>query len=312
VRTFATSAEAEAAGFRPCKRCAPNAPTHGDPQRDRILRVCRMIEQADEPPTLAALAAAVGLSPSHLHRTFKRIVGVTPKQYAVERRMQRVHDGLARSETVTGAIYDAGFASSSRFYDTAPARLGMTPTAYRDGGRGARIRYAVAQCDLGWALVAATDVGICAIDIADAPMTLVERLQTRFPQAETIDDDPQLTRWMEQVLALLEAPQKGLDLPLDIRGTAFQRRVWNALREIAPGTTTTYGRIAARIGQPRAARAVAQACAANPIAVAIPCHRVVRSDGGLGGYRWGTARKRALLAREGPAASSPGVERRTD
>jgi AraC family transcriptional regulator of adaptative response/methylated-DNA-[protein]-cysteine methyltransferase len=298
VRTFDSSAEAEAAGYRPCKRCSPRALTRQEPQRAAIVRACQIIEQAEEPPTLADLAAAVGLSPSHLHRTFKRMLGITPKQYAMERRQQRVEEQLGSSPTVTEAIYGAGFTSSSRFYEGAADRLGMRPSTYRRGGRGERIGWAVAPCDLGWVLAAATDAGVCAIDLDDDREALVERLHARFPEAEIVDHAPEVAEPMARVLAFLDTPANGLDLPLDIRGTAFQRRVWSALREIAPGTTASYGEIAARIGQPKAARAVARACATNPIPLAIPCHRVVRSDGGLGGYRLGSARKRALLERE--------------
>jgi AraC family transcriptional regulator of adaptative response/methylated-DNA-[protein]-cysteine methyltransferase len=298
VRTFATSEEAEAAGYRPCKRCAPDAPAQQEPQREAVVRACRIIERAETPPTLAQLAADVGLSPSHLHRTFKRIVGVTPKQYAMERRGQRVRERLRNSDRVSDAIYEAGFAASSRFYEGVAARLGMSPSAYRNGAADVHIRSAVARCDLGWVLVAATEAGVCAIDLGDGPKALVRRLHDRFPEAEIVDQDPQVAGWVEDVLAYLGAPGDGLDLPLDIRGTAFQRRVWDALREIPPGTTTSYGAVAAQIGQPGAARAVAQACAKNPVALAIPCHRVLRGDGDLGGYRWGTERKRALLERE--------------
>jgi AraC family transcriptional regulator of adaptative response/methylated-DNA-[protein]-cysteine methyltransferase len=299
VRFFDTCEQAEQAGFRPCKRCDPRSPDRHAAHREAIVRACQLIEEAEDTPKLADLAAAVGLSPSYLHRLFKRIVGVTPKQYAMERRLSRVRDTLQASATVTEAIYEAGYASSSRFYENASVTLGMKPSDYSHGGPGARIRFAVARCHLGWALAAATEVGICAIDLGDTSETLAARLRARFPGAELVDDDPAFGEWMARVLAFLDAPHGGLDLPLDIQGTAFQRRVWLALREIAPGSTASYGQVAARIGNPKAARAVAQACAANPIAVAIPCHRVLRSDGRLGGYRWGSERKRALLKREG-------------
>ncbi|MFX1355017.1 MAG: bifunctional DNA-binding transcriptional regulator/O6-methylguanine-DNA methyltransferase Ada [Promethearchaeota archaeon] len=299
VRFFDSFEEAERAGYRPCRRCTPNAPARQEPQREAVLRACQIIDEAEEPPTLADLARAVGLSPSYLHRVFKRIVGVTPKQYAMEKRLERVRDTLEKSSTVTDAIYEAGFASSSRFYERAADTLGMKPSAYQNGGQGARIRYGIGHSSLGWVLVAATDVGICTIELGDTPEALVESLRARFSEAERVDGDAGFAARMAQVLSFLDAPQEGLDLPLDIRGTAFQRRVWLALREIAPGSTASYGEVAARIGQPKAARAVAQACASNPIAVAIPCHRVVRADGRLGGYRWGKERKRLLLEREG-------------
>ena len=299
VRFFETWQEAESAGFRPCKRCSPRSPAGKDTRVEAIVRVCQIIEEAASPPRLADLAQAVGLSPSYLHRLFKKTVGVTPKQYGAERRLGRVRDHLQASPTVTDAMYEAGFASSSRFYADTAATLGMTPTAYQNGGRGARIRFSVSSCSLGWALVAATEQGICAIDLSGTSEGLVERLRARFPQAAFVEHDPELLAWMEQVLAFLESPGKGLGLPLDIQGTAFQRRVWMALQETRPGSTASYADVAARIGSPKAARAVAQACAANPIAVAIPCHRVVKSGGDLGGYRWGSERKRTLLGREG-------------
>lgn len=301
VRFFDTPADAEKAGFRPCKRCQPQAPAGRQAHAETIVEVCRLIDEAEEPPTLAELAGAVGLSPSHLHRLFKQQVGVTPKQYAMEKRLSRVRAGLETDATVAEAVYGAGFASSSRFYQDVGGKLGMKPSEYRNGAQGLHIHFATARSNLGWALVATTARGICAIDLADSPQALEARLHARFPKAEAIQRDPGLGAVVSQVLALLESPQDGLDLPLDVQGTAFQRRVWLALRDIPPGATASYGEIAARIGQPGAARAVARACAANPIAVAIPCHRVVRSDGSLGGYRWGSERKRKLLDQEARA-----------
>jgi AraC family transcriptional regulator of adaptative response/methylated-DNA-[protein]-cysteine methyltransferase len=261
--------------------------------------VCELIEASEEPPTLVELAGAVGLSPSYLHRLFKAAVGVTPKQYAMEKRLGHVRERLqADDATVTEALYEAGFGSSSRFYEDITEKLGMKPSEYRDGGQGMRIHSAVAQSYLGWVQVAATAKGICAIDLADSPDDLRERLRARFPKAGLVEDDPNFRALVSQVLSFLESPQDGLDLPLDVQGTAFQRRVWLALREIPPGSTASYGEIAARIGNPKAARAVAGACASNPVAVAIPCHRVVRSDGELGGYRWGQERKSRLLVQE--------------
>jgi len=298
VRFFDTCEDAERAGFRPCKRCTPESPNGQETHTEAILQACRLIEESEDPPSLTELANAVGLSPSHFHRLFKRVTGVTPKQYAAERRLNRVRTQLRTGSTVTEAIYEAGFASSSRFYENATATLGMKPSEYRNGGYGVRIRYAIAQCYLGWVLVAATEKGVCAIDFADSPDELQERVRTRFPVADLVNDDPSFMVWIAQTLAFLETPHDGLDLPLDIEGTAFQRRVWMALQEIPAGSTASYGEIATRIGNPKAGRAVAQACGANKIAVAIPCHRVVRSDGGLGGYRWGSGRKRTLLRRE--------------
>ena len=298
VRFFDTYEEAERAGFRPCKRCNPRSSDGQATHHEAIVQACQLIEESEEAPSLADLANAAGFSPSYFHRLFKRIVGVTPKQYAIQVRADRVRANLRTSQSVTEAIYEAGFPSSSRFYESAAATLGMKPSAYRDGGPGVHIRFAVTQCHLGWVLVAATEQGICAIDFADTPQVLEERLRARFPEAELVGHDPDFRTWIAQVLAFLESPHEGLDLPLDVQGTAFQRRVWTALQEIPPGSTASYADIAARIGNPKAARAVAQACAANRIAVAIPCHRVVRSDGGLGGYRWGSERKRELLERE--------------
>lgn len=298
VRFFDTFEQAEEAGFRPCKRCDPRSPEGNEPHTEAIARACELIDEAEEPPTLAELASAVGLSPSYLHRLFKRMVGVTPKQYAMEKRLGDVRDRLQTNATVTEAIYESGFGSSSRFYEDITGKLGMKPSEYRSGGQGMRIHSAVAQSYLGWVQVATTAKGICAIDLADSPGDLRERLHARFPKARFVEDDPNFRVLVSQILAFLESPQDGLDLPLDVQGTAFQRRVWLALREIPPGSTVSYGEIAARIGNPKAARAVAQACASNPVAVAIPCHRVVRSDGNLGGYRWGQERKSKLLEQE--------------
>jgi AraC family transcriptional regulator, regulatory protein of adaptative response / methylated-DNA-[protein]-cysteine methyltransferase len=223
---------------------------------------------------------------------------VTPKAYADAHRAKRVRDELAQRDTVTEAIYGAGFNSSGRFYAASSVLLGMTPTAFRAGGNGASIRFAVGECSLGSILVAATDKGVCAIQFGDDPDTLVRELQDRFPKARLIGGDESFEQLVAKVVGFVEAPARGLDLPLDVRGTAFQQRVWQALREIPSGATATYARIAERIGRPKAVRAVAQACASNGIAVAIPCHRVVRNDGALSGYRWGVERKRALLERE--------------
>ncbi len=297
VRFFDTPAQAEAAGLRPCKRCQPHLPDP-HPHRQAVLQACRLIDQSDEPPALADLAAAAGLSTAHFQRVFKKLVGVTPKQYALQKRLNRVQNGLQTEPTVTQAVYQAGYGSSSRFYEQAGLSLGMAPSTYRRGGEGIHIRYATAPCSLGWVLVATTDRGICAIEFADTPEALEERLKTRFPRARLSANAAELSDWMAQVLVFLEQPARGLDLPLDVQGTAFQRRVWQALQEIPPGTVASYGEIAERLGNPNAARAVARACAQNPVAVAIPCHRVVRQNGDIGGYRWGAARKKELLARE--------------
>ncbi len=294
-------AAAEQAGFRPCKRCRPNEPSLAQRHAAAVVQACRTIEEAEEPPALEALAAAAGLSTYHFHRLFKAATGVTPKAYASAHRTRRVQQELGRAPTVTAAIYEAGYNSSSRFYEHAGEHLGMTPTAYRDGGRSTQIRFTVGECSLGAILVAATARGVCAIQFGDDPAALVQELQDRFPKARLEGGDAGFERLVAQVVGLVETPAHGLDLPLDVRGTAFQERVWQALRTIPPGSTASYAEIAGRIGNPRAVRAVARACAANPVAVAIPCHRVVRTDGALSGYRWGVERKRALLAREMPA-----------
>jgi AraC family transcriptional regulator of adaptative response/methylated-DNA-[protein]-cysteine methyltransferase len=298
VAFHATTADAEAAGFRPCRRCRPTEAPLAERRADAITRACRMIEAADQAPNLGELAEAVGMSRYHFHRVFREITGVTPKAYGDARRADRVRSELATRPTVTDAIYSSGFESSGRFYASATATLGMTPTEYRAGGKGAAIRFGVGQCSLGAIVVAASDAGVCAILLGDEPDGLVRDLQDRFPEADLIGGDPEFEQWMARVVGFVEAPGVGLDLPLDVRGTAFQRRVWEALREVPSGTTTSYSSIAKRIGAPKAVRAVGQACAANNLAVAIPCHRIVRTDGGLSGYRWGIERKRALLDRE--------------
>jgi AraC family transcriptional regulator of adaptative response/methylated-DNA-[protein]-cysteine methyltransferase len=298
VSFFSTVAEAEKAGYRGCKRCRPDKLGAPDPQVLAVRHACERIASAEEAPKLAELAASAGLSPYHFHRVFKTITGVTPKAYAAQTRARRASDKLLTAGTVTEAIYDAGFNSSSRFYESTTARLGMTPGAVRRGGAGAIIRFAVGQASLGAVLVAATDKGVCAILLGDDPERLVRDLQDRFPRAELKGGDAEFERMVAEVVGLVEAPGQRLDLPLDIRGTAFQQKVWAALRAIPPGKTATYKEIARAIGQPKAVRAVAQACGANPLAVAIPCHRVVRTDGDLSGYRWGVERKRKLIDRE--------------
>lgn len=298
VRFFATGEAAERAGLRPCKRCRPAGASVAQTHAAAVARACAAIEAADEMPSLDALAAAAGMSRFHFHRVFRALTGVTPRAYADARRASRVQRELAERPTVTEAIYGAGFNSNGRFYAASTGRLGMTPGAFRDGGAGAEIRFAVGQCSLGPILVAATDKGVCAIQFGDDPDALARELQDRFPKATLVGADPAFEGLVSRVIGLIEAPGGGADLPLDVQGTAFQERVWQALRDIQAGTTASYAEVAATIGAPRAVRAVAGACAANPVAVAIPCHRVVRTDGGLSGYRWGVARKRALLDRE--------------
>jgi len=265
---------------------------------DTVAAVCRLIESRAEVPPLAELARTAGLSAWHFHRVFRRETGVTPAAYAAAQRARRVRDRLAASKSVTDAIYESGFNSSGRFYEHADAMLGMTPTAYRAGGADTTIRFAVGQCSLGAILVAATARGVCAILLGDDPDELLRDFQKRFPRANLIGADARFEKLVARVVGFVEAPAVGLDLPLDVRGTAFQQRVWQALRAIPTGATTSYGAVARKIGAPRSVRAVARAIASNPIAVAIPCHRVIASDGALTGYRWGIARKRALLDRE--------------
>jgi AraC family transcriptional regulator, regulatory protein of adaptative response / methylated-DNA-[protein]-cysteine methyltransferase len=298
VRFYATCAEAEKAGFRPCKRCRPTEASFGERQAAIVAKACREIENAEENPSLDDLAASAGMSRFHFHRVFRAVTGLTPKAYAAAHRAKRVRSELARQGTVTDAIYRAGFSSSGRFYADSTKMLGMTPRGFRAGGSGASIRFAVGQCSLGSILVAASEKGICAIFLGEDPEALARELQQGFPNANLIGADADFEDWVSQVVGLIETPSRGLDLPLDVQGTAFQRRVWQALSEIPVGTTTSYAEIAKKTGAPQAVRAVAQACAANPLAVAIPCHRVVRTDGALSGYRWGVERKRALLDRE--------------
>ena len=277
----------------------PNAPATASRHAALVTAACRRIESAQAPPSLADLAREAGLSAAHFQRVFKAMVGVTPKGYAQAHRGQVVRAALAgKGARVTDVLFEAGFNASSRFYERADAMLGMTPTQYRDGGADARIEFALGQCSLGAVLVARSARGVCAISLGDDPEALLRALQDRFPRADLVGGDAEFEHLVARVVGFIEAPRLGLALPLDVRGTAFQQRVWDALRRIPPGETASYAQVAAAIGAPASARAVASACASNPLAVAIPCHRVVRSDGGLSGYRWGVARKRELLARE--------------
>lgn len=298
VQFHATCADAEQAGFRPCKRCKPKQPSLVEQHATKITAICRMIEASEDSISLGQLASRAGLSPFHFHRLFKSITGLTPKSYAIAHRATRVRAQLAQSNTVTEAIYGAGYNSSGRFYEDSDRVLGMTPTNFRAGGAGAEIRFAVGECSLGSILVAASERGVCAISLGDDPDALVRELQEDFPRAQIIGADAEFERHIAQVVGYVDNPALGLDLPLDIRGTAFQQRVWQALRDIPAGSTATYTEVAKRIGAPKSARAVARACATNVLAIAIPCHRVVRTDGSLSGYRWGIERKRALLEKE--------------
>ncbi|MDF3881094.1 MULTISPECIES: bifunctional DNA-binding transcriptional regulator/O6-methylguanine-DNA methyltransferase Ada [Cupriavidus] len=298
VEFFDTPEAAEAAGYRPSQRAAADQAAVAAQHAALVAGACRAIERADNPPTLDMLAAQSGLSPYHFHRVFRAVTGLTPKAYADAHRARKLRTQLGRAGSVTEAIYDAGFNANSRFYEASDQLLGMTASRYRAGGANTDIRFAVGECSLGSILVARSERGVCAILLGDDPDALARELQDQFPKANLIGGDAGFEQWIAQVVGLIEAPSLGLDLPLDVRGTAFQERVWQALREIPAGTTASYAEIAARIGAPKAVRAVAQACGANHLAVAIPCHRVVRSDGNLSGYRWGVERKRELLERE--------------
>ncbi|MGH8439111.1 MAG: bifunctional DNA-binding transcriptional regulator/O6-methylguanine-DNA methyltransferase Ada [Pseudomonas sp.] len=298
VEFFDTPAQAEAAGYRPSKRRVADQTLMAEQHRAHVTRACQLIENAESVPSLNQLAEQLNMSPFHFHRVFKTITGVTPKAYASAHRASKVRNQLQHASTITDALYEAGFNSNSRFYESSNARLGMTPGAYRDGGANTAIRFAIGQCSLGAILVAQSERGICAILLGDDPQALLYDLQDKFPKADLLGGDAAFETLVARVVGLIEVPGIGLDLPLDLRGTAFQERVWQALRTIPAGTTASYAEIAQRIGSPKAVRAVAQACAANALAVAIPCHRVVRSDGNLSGYRWGVERKRQLLERE--------------
>lgn len=290
---------AKATGFRACKRCNPDGASLEAENAALVAKACRIIAESEREPSLQELADALGRSPGYFHRLFKASTGLTPKDYAAARRARRVRQGLGSGGSITEAIYDAGFSSNGRFYEKSTGMLGMTPTQYRAGGADEEIKFAVGQSSLGAILVASSQKGVVAILLGDDADTLVRNLQDRFPRARLIGGDREYEARIAQVVGFVEAPGIGLDLPLDVRGTAFQRRVWRALQDIPAGETVSYADIARRIGVPKAVRAVAGACAANKIAIAIPCHRVVRTDGSLSGYAWGVERKRALLNREG-------------
>jgi AraC family transcriptional regulator of adaptative response/methylated-DNA-[protein]-cysteine methyltransferase len=298
IAFYETIAAAEAAGFRACKRCRPNEGSPADRHIAAIGRACALIRARDELPSLAELADAAGISRFHFHRVFKQITGATPREWGKAHRLGRFADRLDAGEGIAEAAYGAGFGASSRAYEAAPNGLGMTPAARRRGGLGETIRYTVVSTWLGWAIVAATERGICMTALADSRAALESDLRRRFPSADLLPADAALAGWAERVVRYITRPGDALDLPLDIRGTAFQARVWRALQKIPPGKTATYSEIAAALGQPQSVRAVAQACASNKLAVVVPCHRVVRRDGDLAGYRWGIERKRALLDRE--------------
>jgi len=296
---FGQSAAAVQAGFRACRRCRPGGLEHSASQTELAERARVLIEQhPDQALTLDQLGEQIGASPNHLQRVFKRVIGITPRQYAESRRIDRLKARLKEGDNVTTALYQAGYNSSSRLYEQAPARLGMTPATYGRGGAGARIGYTIADSPLGRLLVAATERGVCFVSLADSDATLEAALAHEYPAATIARADARLGEWIGAVARHLAGDQPRLDLPLDVQATAFQWRVWEALKDIAYGDTRSYGQVAAALGHPNAARAVARACATNPVALVIPCHRVVREGGEMGGYRWGADRKRALLERE--------------
>lgn len=296
VRFFDTVDQARRAGFRACLRCRPDGAAPG---AEAMETVCRLIEAAETAPSLADLAREVGLSPWHLQRRFKAAMGLSPAAYAAQLRDQRAKAALAAGAAVTDAVYEAGYSAPSRFYETARARLGMTPSAFRNGGRSERLSLAIAPCSLGQVLVAATEKGLAAVELGDDADAMRRRFHARFHAADIVEDDDDLAAKVATVVRLIERPGLAVDLPLDLRGTAFQQRVWAALRAIPPGQVRSYGELAREIGSPGAARAVGAACGANPVGVVVPCHRVVGASGGLTGYAWGPDRKRALLRREG-------------
>ena len=289
---------AQATGFRPCKRCKPNGASIETGNAELVARACRIIEENEEELSLEELSGAVGRSPSYFHRTFKAVTGLTPKSYAAAHRANKLRQTLVAGRTVTKAFYDAGFTSSGRFYEKSTDILGMNPSRYRAGGADEEIRFAVGQTTLGAILVASSTKGVAAILLGNDPDELVRNLQDRFPKAHLIGADRDYEALIAKVVGFVETPGSAFDLPVDVRGTAFQQRVWQALQKIPAGETVSYAELARRIGSPKAVRAVASACAVNNLAVAIPCHRVLRTDGSLSGYAWGVERKRTLLSRE--------------
>ncbi len=298
VEFFTSPAAAEGAGYRASRRSSVDHTSAALQRTDMVAKACKLIDESEVQPNLEEMATQAGLSTFHFHRVFKAETGLTPKAYASASRARRLRGELGEAATITDAIYGAGFNSNSRFYEASENLLGMSPKDYRDGGHNAEIRFAVGQCSLGAILVAQSQRGICAILLGEDPDELVQDLQDQFKKAKLIGGDSSFEQLIAQVVGFIEQPALGLNLPLDIRGTAFQERVWQALREIPPGVTVSYAQVAERIGSPKAVRAVAQACGANHLAVAIPCHRVVRRDGDISGYRWGVERKRELLSRE--------------
>ncbi len=298
VEYFTTCDDAEAAGYRACKRCRPTETSKAEETEQKIIHACRIIEESETSIKLDELAAKVNLSPYHFHRLFKKIVGVTPKQYAARHQSRRFQENLKTSPSVTDAIYSAGYGSSGSAYDKKRDQLAMKPKVYRKGADGVTITYGLAQCFLGWVIVAATDRGICAIEFGDDSDTLPGLVQARFPNAQLNKADIGFKTLIKEVVDFIESPEDTFQVPLDIQGTAFQQQVWKVLRQIKPGETMSYTDVAERMGKPNAVRAVASACASNKLAVVIPCHRVISKTGKTGGYRWGTERKESLLESE--------------
>jgi AraC family transcriptional regulator of adaptative response/methylated-DNA-[protein]-cysteine methyltransferase len=298
VEYFISSRDAQASGYRPCKKCKPTGITVKEEVKQKIIKACRIIENSNTVPKLIDLAKELELSPYYFHRLFKNVVGVTPKQFASNHRSRRLSISLKSSESITDAFYDAGFSSSSGVYNKNQDQLSMKPKEYRAGGVGLTIHYGVAECIFGWIIVAATDRGICAIEFGEDPAILPRQLKDRFPKATVTKADPVFTSLIEEVVKFIKAPQDNFNIPLDIQGTAFQQQVWNILRQIEPGQTMSYTEVAEKVGNPNAVRAVATACASNKLAVVIPCHRVISKDGKLSGYRWGVERKKMLLDNE--------------
>jgi len=295
VEYFTTCEEAEAAGYRACKRCKPTTKSKAVETEQKIIHSCRIIEESETSLKLDELAAQVNLSPYHFHRLFKKIVGVTPKQYASRNKSQRFQKSLKTSPSITDAIYSAGYGSSGGAYDKTQDQLAMKPKVYRKGAAGITITYGLAQCFLGWVIVAATDRGICAIEFGDDPDALPDQVQSRFPKAQLKEADRGFKTLINEVVEFIESPGGDFKIPLDIQGSAFQQQVWNVLRRVKPGETLSYTEVAEKIGNPNAVRAVASACASNKLAVVIPCHRIISKAGKLSGYRWGTKRKKMLL-----------------
>jgi AraC family transcriptional regulator, regulatory protein of adaptative response / methylated-DNA-[protein]-cysteine methyltransferase len=308
VAFYRTNEEAEAAGFRPCKRCRPNEGSQADRHIAAVERACALIRNSDTLPSLDELAGAAGISRYHFHRVFKQITGATPRDWGKAHRLGRFADRLDAGDNVAEAVYAAGFGASSRAYEAAPSGLGMTPAARRNGGRGETIRFTCVKTALGWALVAATERGICMTALGDDKAPLETELRRRFPAALIWPADSRLASWAERIVRFVTDPHEQPDLPLDIRGTAFQARVWRALQKVPPGKTATYTEIAQALGQPKAVRAVAAACAANKLALLVPCHRIIGKSGDLAGYRWGVERKQKLLAAESAATTDAAAE----